>query len=60
MIKAVFWDFGGVISNSPFEAFNRFEEERGLPRDFIRTINATDHDNNAWARSSFSMISAST
>lgn len=50
MIKAVFWDFGGVISTSPFEAFNRFEEERGLPRDFIRTINATDHDNNAWAR----------
>lgn len=50
MIRAVFWDFGGVISTSPFEAFNRFERERGLPRDFIRTINATNHDTNAWAR----------
>jgi len=52
MIEAVFWDFGGVISMSPFEALNRFEEERGLPGDFIRTINATDRDNNTWARPS--------
>ena len=50
MIRAVFWDFGGVISTSPFEAFNRFESERSLPRDFIRTTNAMNHDNNAWAR----------
>ena len=32
MVRAVLWDFGGVILSSPFEAFNRFEEERGLPR----------------------------
>jgi putative hydrolase of the HAD superfamily len=50
MIRAVFWDFGGVISTSPFEAFNRLERERGLPLDFIRTINATNPDHNAWAR----------
>jgi putative hydrolase of the HAD superfamily len=50
MIQAVFWDFGGVISTSPFEAFNRFEGEKGLPRDLIRTINATNPDGNAWAR----------
>ena len=49
-IRAVFFDFGGVILSSPFEAFNRFEERRGLPRDFIRTINATDPHTNAWAR----------
>ena len=48
-IKAVLWDFGGVILTSPFEAFNRYEDERGLPRDFIRTINATNPDDNAWA-----------
>ena len=46
---AVIFDFGGVITASPFEAFNRLEEERGLPRDFIRTVNATDPDSNAWA-----------
>lgn len=46
---AVVWDFGGVFTTSPFEAFNRFEAERGLPTDFIRTVNATRPDHNAWA-----------
>ena len=50
MIKAVLWDFGGVILSSPFEAFNRYEEEHGLPKDFLRTVNATKPDANAWAR----------
>jgi putative hydrolase of the HAD superfamily len=49
-ISAVFWDFGGVILTSPFEAFNRYEERHGLPRDFIRSVNAVDPDTNAWAR----------
>ena len=47
---AVFFDFGGVILSSPFEAFNRLEAARGLPPDTIRRINATDPDTNAWAR----------
>lgn len=50
MIEAVIWDFGGVITTSPFEAFARFEKERGLPKDLIRTINATNHLENAWAK----------
>ncbi len=49
-IRAAFFDFGGVILSSPFDAFNGFEERNGLPRDFIRTINATNPDANAWAR----------
>ena len=49
-IKAVLWDFGGVFTTSPFEAFTKFEAERGLPKDFIRTINATNPDTNAWAK----------
>jgi putative hydrolase of the HAD superfamily len=48
-IEAVIWDFGGVITTSPFEAFNHYEAEHGLPRDFIRTVNATNPDGNAWA-----------
>jgi putative hydrolase of the HAD superfamily len=48
-IEAVIWDFGGVVTSSPFEAFNRFENERGIPRDTIRRINAADPDSNAWA-----------
>lgn len=49
-IQAVIWDFGGVISSSPFEAFARFEQARGLPKDFLRTVNATNPHENAWAR----------
>jgi putative hydrolase of the HAD superfamily len=49
-IQAVIWDFGGVISSSPFESFSRFERERGLPPDFLRGVNATNHHDNAWAR----------
>jgi len=49
-IQAVLWDFGGVILSSPFEAFNRYEAELGLPRDFIRRINAVNPDHNAWAQ----------
>ena len=49
MIKAVFWDFGGVITSSPFESFNRFEIENNLPVDFLRSVNSTNPDSNAWA-----------
>lgn len=50
LIRAVLFDFGGVILSSPFDAFARYEREHGLPADFIRTVNATDPDTNAWAR----------
>jgi putative hydrolase of the HAD superfamily len=50
VIRAVLFDFGGVISSSPFEAFAHLEAERGLPADFIRTVNATNPDDNAWAK----------
>lgn len=59
-IRAVIFDFGGVITTSPFEAFNRFENERGLPRDLIRRINAADPDRNAWARFERAEIDAGT
>jgi putative hydrolase of the HAD superfamily len=49
VIRAVLWDFGGVITTSPFESFNAYERENGLPTDFIRTLNATNHHANAWA-----------
>ena len=48
--KAIIWDFGGVITSSPFEAFNKFEETNGLPKDIIRTINSENPDMNAWAQ----------
>jgi putative hydrolase of the HAD superfamily len=50
MFEAVIWDFGGVLTSSPFEAFSRFESERGLPADIIRRTNAANHLENAWAK----------
>ena len=50
MIRAALFDFGGVILSSPFEAFAHYEASRGLPAGFLRTVNATDPDTNAWAR----------
>ncbi len=50
MIRAVLWDFGGVILASPFEAFRRYEADHDIPLDFIRGVNATNPDLNAWAR----------
>ncbi|MBN4046571.1 HAD-IA family hydrolase [bacterium AH-315-P15] len=56
-IEAVIWDFGGVFTTSPFEAFKRYEAERGLPPDLIRSLNAANPDTNAWARFERSEIS---
>lgn len=49
-VRAVLWDFGGVMTESPFVAFRRFEQARGLPADFLRDINTRNPDDNAWAR----------
>jgi putative hydrolase of the HAD superfamily len=50
VIRAVFFDFGGVVLTSPFDAFASYEERSGLPAGFLRSVNATDPDINAWAR----------
>jgi putative hydrolase of the HAD superfamily len=56
-IRAVLFDFGGVLTTSPFKAFARYERERGLPPGFIRSLNAQNHDDNAWARLERSEVS---
>lgn len=59
-VEAVIWDFGGVFTTSPFDAFNRYERERGLPVDIIRRINSINPDTNAWARIERSEVDAAT
>lgn len=44
------FDFGGVIIDSPFDAFAAYEARRGLPPGFLRKLNSTNPDHNAWAR----------
>ena len=48
--KAILFDFGGVLTSSPFDAFNRYEIENGIPKNFIRKLNSQNPDSNAWAR----------
>jgi putative hydrolase of the HAD superfamily len=49
-LTAVLWDFGGVLTTSPFDAFAAFETASSLPPGFIRKLNSTNPDTNAWAR----------
>lgn len=58
IFSAILWDFGGVLTSSPFDAFNRYEAERGITNDFIRSVNAVNHQDNAWARFESSRIDA--
>ena len=57
-LQAVIWDFGGVLTSSPFEAFSRYEEENGLPKDFVRSVNARNIQENAWAKLERSEVNA--
>lgn len=57
-LQAVIWDFGGVLTSSPFEAFTRYEEQRGLPKDFVRSVNAINIQDNAWAKLERSEVNA--
>jgi putative hydrolase of the HAD superfamily len=49
-IRAVLFDFGGVVTESPFAAFRGFERARGLPEGLLRAVNRRNPDDNAWAR----------
>lgn len=49
-IRGVLFDFGGVLTTSPFESFARYEQANGLSAGFLRSLNATNPDTNAWAK----------
>lgn len=57
-LQAVIWDFGGVLTSSPFEAFTRYEKANGLPDDFVRSVNALNIQENAWAKLERSEVTA--
>jgi len=50
MYRAVIFDLGGVVFPSPFDVFDAYEREVGLPERFIRTVVAQSADDGAWAR----------
>lgn len=48
-VRAVLFDFGGVVLSSPIDGFLAYEASAGLPRGFLQRINLTNPDTNAWA-----------
>lgn len=49
-VTAVLFDLGGVVFDSPMDAFAAYEQRAGLPAGLIRRLNSTNPDTNAWAR----------
>lgn len=49
-VKAVLFDFGGVVIDSPFAAFAAVEECAGVAAGAVRRINSRSPDTNAWAQ----------
>jgi putative hydrolase of the HAD superfamily len=49
-VRAVIFDLGGVLTESPLTAFAAYEASAGLPEGLIRRLNSIDPDTNAWAR----------
>lgn len=48
-IRAVLFDFGGVVLTSPIDGFRAYERGAELPSGFLQRINSTNPDDNAWA-----------
>ncbi len=48
--RAVIFDIGGVIVDSPMEGIARYERDRELPRGFINRLIVDRGDEGAWAR----------
>jgi putative hydrolase of the HAD superfamily len=48
-IRAVLFDFGGVILSSPIDGFRSYERAAQLPAGTVQRLNTTNPDTNAWA-----------
>jgi putative hydrolase of the HAD superfamily len=48
-IRAVLFDFGGVVLSSPIDELQAYEAEAGLPIGFLQRLNMQNADTNAWA-----------
>ncbi|MBS3757821.1 MAG: HAD family phosphatase [Desulfobacterales bacterium] len=49
-IKAIIFDLGGVILDSPFEIFAAFEKQHGLSENFLNRVIVESGRQGAWAR----------
>ena len=56
-IKIVLWDFGGVLTKSPFQYIKKYEEKNEIPSNSIIKINSINPLENAWAKLEKNLIS---
>lgn len=49
-IKAVIFDLGGVVLDSPMEIFAAFEKQHGLSKNFLNRLIVDSGQHGAWAR----------
>jgi putative hydrolase of the HAD superfamily len=56
-LRAVLFDLGGVVFPSPFDAFDAYEAEAGLPHGFVRRVIAHSAEAGAWERLERSEVS---
>ena len=49
-IKAIIFDLGGVVLDSPMEIFAAFEKSHGLPENFLNKFIVESGHEGAWAR----------
>jgi putative hydrolase of the HAD superfamily len=47
--QAVIFDLGGVVFPSPFEAFDAYDHDRGLPAGTVRALIRVSSETGAWA-----------
>jgi putative hydrolase of the HAD superfamily len=48
-VRAVIFDLGGVVFPSPFEAFDAYDHEHGLPVGSVRALIRVSSETGAWA-----------
>ena len=49
-IRAVIFDLGGVVIDSPLHAIARYERELGIPADFVNRVVVDTGSSGAWSR----------
>ena len=49
-IRAIIFDLGGVVLGSPLHAIAAYEQEIGLPANFVNHVVADTAPNGAWSR----------
>ncbi len=57
IFKAVIFDLGGVVFNSPMHAFSKLEKEHGLKHNFLNKMIVRNGEDSAWSKLERGLVS---